>query len=383
MNHQTLALAFVYFFVILVLIPAFCGDKVFSLYYHGDSEINLSIEKVKNKHRLARVDEYFKELNPSVSLLYHETKINNNLENLIVILAKKQNNDYNVLSQLVTELDKNIQEDVDHKTGMMICNISRSSYQELDYVSMFYPVKQGRNSTSWKLFNPEEIIKHDFVECLSLAVNTTSAKYITIISDRVVPYANFLYNLNHIIHTKLENYMYFGELYPKQNEPWLFLHLQEPVVFRKYTWSWTCLYELFMITVIGGVVFYLIFTLMDPIGQYSPSHNRLVITLFGALFFFTLALIIGRPYITELRRNAASLFRIYEAPEPVHFSGLNMPYTSAVMLVEHLSHLRCSVYVPFHEVLDQSINTLERPAYVVSPSLLRFVSPIIFDTNNL
>ncbi|KAG0715858.1 hypothetical protein GWK47_010995 [Chionoecetes opilio] len=139
---------------------------------------------------------------------------------------------------------------------------------------------------------------------------------------------------------------------------------------RQYQFNGECLWELVIIAITGGVIFYSIFRYLE--GPSLPTFMRVTYTFYGALYFVTFAITIGRPYITELRRSAATFYRVYDPPEPVHFSAITLPSSSLEPLLKQLSVLRCSVYSPFHEALDHMMNTLECPGFVASPSFVTY-----------
>jgi len=367
--HQIL-LAFLYFFILLVLLPIFSSNKVHSAYYQEkDRKAIKDLEKTKNDFRKSRVSEFLRLTNQVESLQYHESQLKNNIDHLIVIIAKSpRDKEALILSQLAAEIGLSVRENDFLTNSMVICNASRTNFEELDHLSEYYPVLQASNTTKWKLFNSEEVKKHDFVECLGHALNRTSAKYVTIIRDVILPYSNFLPALTHIIRTKLSRSFSKGELV--ESPEWLYLHLHEPQTFMHYELSVTCIYELFMITCTGIILFYYTFRLCDP---DLPRQYIVTYCFYGALYFLTFSLVIGRPYVNELRRLSYALYRVYDPPEPVQFSAMTLPSKNAAALRTHLTGIMCSAYVPFHEVLDHSVNTLELPAFVVSPSLFRYV----------
>jgi len=367
--HQIL-LALLYLTILIFLLPIFSSNKVHSAYYQEkDKKTTQYTEKIKNDYRRGVVTEYLRITNQAESLQYHESRLKNNIDNLIIIIAKApRDKEALILSQLAAEIDLSLRENDFFTNAMVICNASRTDFNELEHLSEYYPVVQFYNTTKWKLFNSEEVIKHDFVECLGHALNQTSAKYVTVIRDVILPYSNFLPALTHIIRTKLSRSISQGELV--QRPDWLYMHLHEPLTFRHYDFTVDCICELFVITCCGILVFYCIFRLCDP---NLPYNYRVTYCFYGALYFLTFSLVIGRPYINELRRFSYALYRVYDPPEPVHFSAMTLPSKNAESLRIHLTGIMCSSYVPFHEVLDHSVNTMELPAFVVSPSLFKYV----------
>ncbi|XP_042867862.1 uncharacterized protein LOC122259046 [Penaeus japonicus] len=362
-----------YFFVVLIVLPIFTSDKVYSMFYQEDVAKNAEIDQMKLEFRKKGVEKYLKSIDERATLAYHEDKLSEPVDNLIIIFARKPKHDDLLLSQLAAEVDRNIRKERFYRSAFFVCNVTRINFSELELLSGIYPVRQAKNTTSWKLFNREEVIKHDFVECITHALAETEAKHLTLIRDHVVPYSGFLQVLNRVIATRLNNTISRGEL-QQADSSWLFLHLQEPVPFRHYEFSLSCVYELFVISSIGGLLFFLVlWWVEDPRHQHLMSV-RVTYIFYGILYFFTFALIIGRPYVSELRRFAPDFYRLYDPPEPVHFSAMSLPAASAAELVKHLNEVRCSVYVPFHRVLDHMVNTIELPGYVISPSLVKYVA---------
>lgn len=372
MTPYQLFLAFLYFFIVLVILPIFCSEKVYSVYYEEDSKKASTIEKVNVEHRRKGVQEYLENTDPQTSLSFYESKLSEPVDNLIIILAKKPRHEGDlILSQLVAEVDRNIREQTFFTNGMFICNTTRIPFSELDHLSKFYPIRQSENTTSWKLFNSQEVIKHDFVECINQGRNNYRFKHVTVIRDFVVPYPGFLTALNYVTTKRLSSSLVRGDLRENPTS-WLFLHLHEPVPFRHYEFSGDCVREILLLTIFGATLFYLVFGYVE--GQQQPTSLRATYTLYGALYFLTFALFIGRPYVSELRRVASGLYRLYDPPQPVPFTAMALPYTSLSPLLTQLNLLRCSTYTPFYEVLDHMVNTLEMPAYVMSPSLFRYVA---------
>lgn len=362
-----------YFFVVLIVLPIFTSDKVYSMFYQDDVPKNTEIEQMKLEFRKKGVQKYLRSLDAAATLEYHEDKLSESVDNLIIIFARRPKHDDLLLSQLVAEVDRNIRREKFYKSAFFVCNVTRINFPELDLLSRIYPVRQAKNTTSWKLFNREEVIKHDFVECITHALSETNAKHLTLLRDHVVPYSGFLQVLNRVIMTRLNRTISRGELMPAYSS-WLFLHLQEPVPFRHYEFSLSCVYELILISSFGGLLFLLVFWWVEEPRHHHLVSIRLTYIFYGVLYFLTFALIIGRPYVSELRRFAPEFYRLYDPPEPVHFSAMSLPTASAAKLVNSLADVRCSVYVPFHRVLDHMVNTIELPGYVISPSLVKYVA---------
>ena len=369
MTRYQLLLALLYFIVLLVILPVFCSNKIYSVFYQEDPFRNQEVEVVNREQRRRGVREYLQDTSEHESLPFHRSLLRDSLDNLIVVLAKQpQYEEDKVLSQLVTEVDRNIRSQSLYHNGLVICNASRTSYEELHQLSRLYPVVQAENTTTWKLFNKEETIRHDFIDCIKQGQRAARFKHITLIRDVMVPYSGFLETLNQLLYLRFSHDTIRGELV-ERGTPWLFLHLHEPVPFRQYQMSGECLWELVVLAITGGLLFYTVFRYIE--GPLLPVFMRVTYTFYGALYFVTFATLVGRPYITELRSVAASLYRVYDPPEPVHFSAITFPSTSLGPLLQQLSFLRCSLYSPFHEALDHMVNTLEYPGFVVSPSFVR------------
>lgn len=372
MTRHQIFLAFLYFVIVLIVLPFFCNEKVYSLYYQADDAKNNRTDLINNEHRKKGVREYLKQIDPKDSLTFHISKVSEPVDNLIVVMAKRPNKVEDLtLTQLVAEVDRNIRNQKLYRNAMLICNTTRLPFHELNHLAQFYPVRMAVNNTKWKLFNSEEVKKHDFVECLKQGLTYVNSRYITLIRDVVVPYSGFLGVVNHVINKRITSSLVQGELL-KNDRPWLFLHLHEPVTFRQYHLSCECVREILLLTCSGALLFYLAFRWLE--GPLQRSYVRVTYAMYGALYFFTFALVIGRPYVTELRRMAAELYRVYEPPKPIHFSAMVLPSNILPGLLAQLNLVSCSVYSPFHELLDHMVNTMELPGYVVSPSLVRYVS---------
>ncbi|XP_063846637.1 uncharacterized protein LOC135092225 [Scylla paramamosain] len=370
MTRYQLLLALLYFFVLLVILPVFCSDKIYSLFYQEDPLRNQEVEVVKREHRRRGVKEYLQETDEHESLSFHRSLFKEPLDNLIVVIAKQpQHEEDKLLSQSVTEVDRNIRFQRLYHNGLVICNASRTSFEELRQLSDFYPVVQAENTTTWKLFNKEETIRHDFMDCIRQGQRLAKFKYLTLIRDVMVPYSGFLETLNQLLNLRLTHETVRGELV-ERGTPWLFLHLHEPVPLRQYDLSGECLWELLLLAITGGLLFYTVFRYLE--GPSLPVFMRITYTFYGALYFVTFAVVVGRPYITELRRFAACFYRVYDPPEPIHFSAITFPSSSLQPLLQQLSTLRCSLYSPFHEALDHMVNTLECPGFVASPSFVSY-----------
>lgn len=368
MTRHQLFLALFYFFILLVILPIFCSDKIYSVFYQEDPLANQEVEVVKREQRRRGVKEYLQGTDERASLSYHRSLLQEPLDNLIVVIAKQpEYEEDKVLSQLVTEVDRNIRSQRLYRNGLVICNASRTPFQELHQLSRLYPVLQEENTTTWKLFNKEERIRHDFVDCIRLGQSVAKFKHLTLIRDVVVPYSGFLETLNQLLYLRFTHQITRGELV-EQGTPWLFMHLHEPVPFRQYQLNGGCFRELILLAIAGGLFFYSVFRYLE--GPSLPTFMRVTYTFYGALYFVTFAIAIGRPYITELRRFAADLFRVYDPLEPILFSAMTFPASTLQALLQQLSILRCSVYSPFHEALDHMVNTLEYPGFVVSPSFV-------------
>ncbi|XP_042205896.1 uncharacterized protein LOC121855109 [Homarus americanus] len=371
MRHQ-LILAFLYFVIVLVILPFFLTERVYSIYYQEDYEKSSFTDTIKNEYRLNGAQQYLENVDPETSLTFHNSKLSEPVDNLIIVLAKKATHEKDlILTQLVTEVDKNIRAEKFYRNAMMICNTTRSHFRELDRLARFYPVRQAQNTTRWKLFNTEEVKKHDFVECVNQGINSVNFKYLTLIRDVVVPYSGFLGVLNHLASKRLTRSLVRGDL-KERDTSWLFLHLQEPVPFRHYEFTGVCVREILLVACSGAVFFTVVFRWLE--GPSLPSSARIIYALYGVLYFLTFALVIGRPYVNEFRRFSADMYLVYDPPEPILFSAIVLPSSSLDVLLPQLNLLQCSKYSPFHEVLDHMISTIELPGYVVSPSLFKYVA---------
>lgn len=372
MTTYQIFLAFLYFFIVLVILPIFCSEKVYSVFYQGDETKADITERINMEYRRQGVEKYLENMDPHSSRAFHEAKLSTPLDNLIIVMAKRPKHPEDlVLSQLVTEIDRSLRAETFYRSAMFICNTTRVPFAELDRLAPFYPVRPSENTTKWKLFNPQEVLKHDFVDCVTQGMKGAAFNHVTLVRDVVVPYAGSLSALNYLLANRLSRTLVRGDLRQREGS-WLFLHLHEPVAFRHYEMTSECLRELLLLAIFGGGIFTWVFRWFE--GPHQPPSLRATYAFYGALYFLTLALSVGRPYVSEVRRAATAFYRLYDPPLPAHFSAMALPATILPPLLTQLDLLRCSAYTPFHEVLDHMVNTLEAPAYVVSPSLFRYVA---------
>ncbi|XP_076063101.1 GPI-N-acetylgalactosamine transferase PGAP4-like isoform X1 [Oratosquilla oratoria] len=373
MTPYSIFLIFLYFIVLVFLLPALSGGKIYSLYnYRSDIE-NRIIEDTKQEFRKVGSIHHLGNLSMEESIYYHEQQLKGTVDHLIVVLAKSPRNEkHHVLTQLATEVDANVRSVSVSKgmsSGMFICNTSQHEFTELDILSRYYPVLTTSNNASSKHFNKEDIKRRDFLGCLGLAREVSVARYMTIIWDVVVPYPGFLRTLGALLSTRINCSIRRGELVPV-NKDWLYLSLHEPVASRGFGSNLASFHELIVMALFGMILFYLIFLVLEP-GQ--TSSTRVLYCFYGILYFITLSLIIGRPYLTELRRLSPTLFRVYQQQEPTYVSAITVPTANSRELTGLLQQTRCSSYSPFHHVLDRISNTLEKRILLVSPSLVRYV----------
>ncbi|KAK3865126.1 hypothetical protein Pcinc_029241 [Petrolisthes cinctipes] len=291
----------------------------------------------------------------------------------------KEEQDDLVLSQVVTEIDRNLRKEEIYHSALIICNTTPvPNTSELNNLAQLYPVISTDTTKTTKskkaVLNAEELLKRNFIECVYKGVKRyhNNAQHVTVIrGDIIVPYPGFLNVVNQAINKRLSSKFMRGELMPSETS-WLFLHLHEPVPFRHYDLTWSSFMEVLLLTVSGAVIFCLIFRWLE--GPNQTSVTQVTYACYGALYFLTFTLVIGRPYVSELRRIGIDFYRLYDPYEPVHFSAVTFPTSSLSKLLVEMRRLRCSQYVPFHRVLDQMVSTLQLPGYVISPPLVRYVT---------
>lgn len=373
MTPHRLILAFLYFFVVLVVLPIFCSNKIYSVHYQDDPKRNAEIDAVKREYRKNGIREYLLHIHHNESLAFHKSKLSAPVYNLVIVIAQNSTPKEDlVLSQVVTETDRNIRREQGYHSALVICNTTSAPDSELENLAQFYPVVSTNTTTkSKKALDSEELLRRSFVGCIRQSLERTNTQHVTVIRDLVVPYSGFLTVVNQVMNRRLSSRFVRGELMPSEN-PWLFLHLHEPVPFRHYDFSSSSCGEISLVTVSGAVIFCLVFRLLE--GPHQTFVTQVTYACYGALLFLTFALVLGRPYVSELRRALADFYRLYDPYEPVHFSAMSFPITTLPKLLDQMSSHRCSPYVPFHRTMDQMVATLEMPGYVISPSLVRYVS---------
>lgn len=374
--------------LILIVLPFSCKNKVFSPLNTILTEENKVLEDYKNKYRKSFAIEYLKGLNMTSSKKFHLSNLfSSDLEHLIIVivnLPKHYSNDHTnkySLTQLVTHIDAEIRGEKNTASAMLICNRSVATFQETEFLSKFYPtfIPREQNSQFHGKLTPEEIQKRHFTNCIQMALHEMKLQpnYLTLIRDSVVPYANFLSTLHQILRVKMERIIVRGEpIYLERS--WLFLQLQEPVVFRSFALNWVSFRELLLVAAGGGILFHACGRTFRITSNAYPRKNgpnlSVRFSVFGAILCVTLALLVGRPYLIELRRVLPCLYNVYPQPGPVYLSGVTLPREGASIMVNYLSKITCSNYMTFSHVWDQAINSMEKPGYIVSPSLLRYVA---------
>lgn len=375
MTPHRLILAFLYFFVVLVVLPIFCSDKIYSLHYQDDPKRNAEIDAVKREYRRNGVKEYLYHIQDNESLAFHKSKLSAPVYNLVIAMAHNSTPKEDlVLSQVVTEIDRNIRREQGYHSALIICNTTSAPDSELENLAQFYPVMSTDTTTikGKKALDSEELLRRSFIGCIRQGLErTNNAQHVTVIRDLVVPYPGFLTVVNQVMNRRLSNKFVRGELMPSET-PWLFLHLHEPVPFRHYDLSGSSFGEISMVTLSGAVIFCLVFRWLE--GPQQTFVTQVTYAFYGALLFLTFALVLGRPYVSELRRVVVDFYRLYDPYEPVHFSAMSFPTRTLPELLDQMNSHRCSPYVPFHRAMNQMIATLDLPGYVISPSLVRYVS---------
>ncbi|KAL7632234.1 UNVERIFIED_CONTAM: hypothetical protein RMT77_017450 [Armadillidium vulgare] len=377
MNSLLLILLYIYFAVVLIFLPSMCKSRVLSPLNTLSMKENVEIEEYKNQYRKQYAKEYIHNLNVSNKYFKYVNIYNKHMDHLFIIIPSHRLNSSSgketlALTQLVTEIDKNIKEEKSMKADFFICDQSEKT-DELKNLEKFFP--SISESKIKKYNNIEDFYRSSFVNCVQIALEKLKAKpnYVTIIRESLLPYSNFLSKLHFLIERKIENSIFRGELQPTNND-WLFLHLHEPIPFRYYGLNWCSIREIFIILITGGAIFYLFGNALN-INKYSKASTP-IFCMFGSVLLITLAFGIGRPYIIEIRRSFNAMQTFYAQPSPVFVSAVTLPAAGASIMVEYLQRLTCSQYVPFSDVWDHSVSTLGKEGYIASPSLMRYIANV-------
>lgn len=377
MNNHRLILIACYLILVFIVFPTSNRNHVFSLLSSMNLKENSLIEEVKSSHRLEHSKQQLNDLDPSSTLHLHKERLTtSHLDHLFVIMARNVQQKRPSRAHYLLPLTMHLHDVVtgDNSTGMIVCDTTTHLNEIFHNLTNYFPTYKIRNEMSSNELinytNENNILKRSFSNCLKGAIeNTNYPRILTIFNENVLPYHYFARDIRELIRTRLDKKISSGE-FIVNDDKWLFLHLQEPIQLRLFQCDYESFRELVIVAIIGALTFYLIFRVLEP--QMSSS-SVLFNALYGAIFFLTFAFCLGRPYLSEIRRNMSALYRIYDPPEPVGFSALTLPTSSYYLMEPQLRTISCSDYVGFHNVLDSLINTLEIPGYIVSPSLVRYV----------
>jgi len=378
MNNHRVILIVCYLVLFVIVLPLACRYKVFSVYSILDSKSSHALETHKSFYRSQR-SKYFMKINDQklIRRLHDNRLLMRNLDHLLVILIGVQNNEEGRtenggnLYPLSEQLHRLVERD--GGAGLFICDASNTTSAVLNDMYKFFPSNQVEIpyiDEPGVYFNKENKLKLAFKYCLKMVSKLVNdSTLITVFNDNVMPYKYFETDFRNIVKFKLDNRFSNGDYIPNPNR-WLFLHLREPIHLRFFRLEGEALKEFCMIAVSGSVVFFIIFNYLDP---RMSSGNCCFNIIFGAVFFLTFAICLGRPYLTELRRLGSNLYRVYDPQEAVDFSALSLKASTFKLIDPFLTNVTCTPYYPFSKLLDNMINTLQLPGYVVSPSLVRYV----------
>ena len=379
MKSLVISLIFIYFVWLLIFGPLFYSGKVHSIFNTMDAHDNRAIEMMANTQRKQKIKLKLDLLNHSMKI-YHQNKLGNHSnDHVVIIIATKEastSGKYS-LSQLVMQMDQAMREDP--KSAMIICDQTEVHSEEMRVLLQLFPVHKPTSvsKSSSKRRNQQETKKNNFVQCIRSVERVIEyhPKYLTVLYDTIVPYDNFIRNLRQALDYKIESKILRGERVKLTQYPWMYLLLQEPHDLRGFSMDGSSFVELLVVSCTGAFVFYLYAVYCET--RFYSSRTALNVTvifcIFGAIFFLTCALVMGRPYLTEFRRHFPSLQRIYELTNPVEISAVIMNSTNAMEIVKELDKSMCSNYFTFAHTWHHLTNAFDIPGYILSPSLVRYV----------
>lgn len=364
-----LGILYIYVTTFAFVLPWFCQNLGFSLYYNPATQTRERIEKM-NEIRTTKAYKTLRMMPQNVEstrdfLTTDAQKYKDKGVNIafIVVSVKRPANPHylvQVVARLLEQTHRNKMQ-MNYKIIVFNADNNDSENEDIkllsDYVTVVNTKDLNRNYSSFVHVYEKERL--DYVSALQVGVHV-NADYSVIIEDDALPDINFIRNLNFIIKWKIP----WLRLSPK----WAFLKLYYPEKWQGF--GNTEVPEIILIFIVCGLLSTKLFLLV------RRNRHSLVALFFIFLtsgsYFTSMAYIIGRAHLIELGKVSSIFYRVTEAPSCCTPAVL-YPKEHIKDLVSFLQSKTCSTTYPLDFALDDFVTSQSLVKYLASPNLVSHI----------
>ena len=326
---------------IVMLIVLYISTKLpFSTIYtavHKKEELKIMADHL-NKVRLDKALKYFQTHDRGLPHLSQLGNKNHSLVVCIVTMDRSRNSMGNVntryLVQTAAALDQLLHKDTNFKDKMMfICNVDDrpQSHHDAVWLQNFiqFVQKQGGSSFNMKFSSvtsrPLENLllsdyqhakrqkeANDYVYCLN-ASRAFNSSYVLMLEDDVVPDSDLLEVVNYVLRQRL-HVNHDDDTQTQEPREFSYIKLYYPEKWQGYAWETDRLLELFCVGLIGAGFIYPVSSIFIILcGKHYLSYSNLNFLL-GFLLFISIASLVNRQAVLDLRRISPQLYKFGPSP---------------------------------------------------------------------
>ena len=345
------------------------------------TDVLLHSMKTANDDRITQAEKYFSLLNDNAMGLEIKETTNGGIIIVALTIITVSRNRHQIddcepqyLTQTVWKfhslLEKWRRLNSSLQIRMSICNVDGdvSSYDEANALSKFVPMFSRFNQSHVSLVHVLEKEKQDYVFCLNSSLNIhQEAGYVFLVEDDALPGDSLFEVLQHILQRHIQRSYYRGEFRPKSSDIAYvkFFHpewLLDFASFQPERIPELVAYTVILSTVLMAAVYIVSCRFSLPTSSMDLLWRK------AFMISMVVVLACGRSRISEWRRFASPHLYSYTPSPSCCTQALLFPRASALLAVNYLSNVACEQNFGKDSALDNMLNDLQLPAYLVQPN---------------
>lgn len=337
------------------------------------------IEKRYNFQRYSEADKYFR---THVAFKNHLPEQQLSDRFAVVVITRKRfvcnRNEFDCephyLQQTLAALDRESRWKSWDSIPIVICSVDPhwDEHLDLDAVRNYFPILLRYNNTGVDRPSNKAQETSDYAFCLKEAsLRFEKTKYLIAIEDDAVVFENFFTNLNSIVRHRLETSIVRGETVHNERQ-WCWIKLYFPEFWCGFAWDANRLWELFWISIAGGMIGSNLAFLANIVKRSNVSV--LWWTCNGALYLLLFAFVVSRQTWLEMRRINVSLMQVTSDSGCCSTVAVLYPMDEISKIVDYLQSENCyrcrqGVDLAIRDYKDRS----EMLGLLVQPNLARHI----------
>lgn len=354
----------------LFVLPRFCGDLGFSIFYNPTSSSYAQVA-ADNEKRADAASNYMLDHHEEFSAELSDRLNASGTEFCVLVISVRRPENPRYLTQVVARLIPQLLQL--NNFSFCIYNPEGALHQEAMKLAPYVPIASRKMKRDNNLLDKYDAERRDYVAALQWCL-TKGAHYNIILEDDALPDLLFVQKLRFVIDHRL----------PFNEHSWAMLKLFYPEKYQGWGDSASVTLELIFVVMSSGIVIALFSALTIPgplcISCQPPTIQiswtlAVIRCVFSMGFVLYIMLALGRPHWEELKKVSPYLARVVEA-RGCCTPAMLYPAEHLPQLVEYLNSVHCTSAFPIDIAIDKFAKENHLHKFLTIPNLVRHIGMV-------